>query len=201
LVASACGGAEDTPSDASGAGTSGADSSGADSSGADSTDPPTPCADAAACLDACVAAFDLSQDRLTEVMTLHSATADEDTWVRMARRVGDRNAVGETFAFDLIGFAIVRGGELVCVTDSVALAYDFGHHNWDDRATATAHGLAYTVHIQFDFSGAQPIWTNSLTIAPAAGGAPLADGLPLVATACASVPEGDLNVCQQTRQR
>lgn len=133
-------------------------------------------------------------------MTLHSATAEENTWVRIARRVGDRTAVGETFAFDLVWFAIIRDGQMTCVSDPAALAYSFGHHNWDDTLTATTNGFAHAVHIVYSFDSApNPTWVNTLTLTPTSGGDVIVAELPMTATECESIPAGDLNVCQQTR--
>lgn len=168
----------------------------------DITSPTTACAatDTDACLDSCFEGLDRTSDRLTEIMTLHSATAEENTWVRIARRVGDRTAVGETFAFDLVWFAIIRDGQMTCVSDPAALAYSFGHHNWDDTLTATTNGFAHAVHIVYSFDSApNPTWVNTLTLTPTSGGDVIVAELPMTATECESIPAGDLNVCQQTR--
>lgn len=120
------------------------------------------------------------------VGTLSFESLDGSVRVRLARQPGDRPAVGETFAYDLVRFGIERNGVVECITRPGALMYDFGHHNWFD--TATAEGTAtYVVVSTYDFSGDGPAWVDTLQIDEAAP-------MTLRATACDVTPL-DLNHC------
>jgi len=107
--------------------------------------------------------------------------------VRLAREVGERSFVGETLPYDLVRFGLERDGAVDCVTDPGALAYDFGHHNWNERVAATgAH--AYVVRMVYDFSGTTAAWADTLAVD---GGAEV----PLTFTDCRSIPTFDPNHC------
>jgi hypothetical protein len=112
---------------------------------------------------------------------------DGSTHLRLAREAGTRAFVGETTPYDLVRFGIDRSGTTECITDSGLLAYDFGHHNWNDTATATS-SRTYTVKMVYDFSGATAKWTDTLSIDGAAG-------IPLVFGSCRSIPTPDANHC------
>jgi hypothetical protein len=105
--------------------------------------------------------------------------------VRLAREVGERSAVGETFAYDLVRFGIEIDGEVTCFTEPSSLAYDFGHHNWNDTATATGeHEHAVTMRYDVETGS----WNDTLSID---GGA----DVPLENVACLSLPTFDANHC------
>ncbi|MBK7774777.1 MAG: hypothetical protein IPI43_11670 [Sandaracinaceae bacterium] len=111
---------------------------------------------------------------------------DGSVRVRLARQPGDRPSVGETYAYDMVRFGIERDGVVECITDQDALAYDFGHHNWNDTATAEGNGT-YVVTMRFDVAAEPAVWVDALQINEAAP-------MTLHATACDATPL-DLNHC------
>ena len=115
--------------------------------------------------------------------TLTFATGDGGV-LRIVRRPGDGPTVGETFALDLLAFSLVRGAQSVCVVDAAALDYSYGHHNWDETATATANGTSFVLTMVYDvFNG---VWTDLL------------DGdIPLSVTDCLSEGPSPANGCFQ----
>jgi hypothetical protein len=121
------------------------------------------------------------------VNVLTFQTADGATAVRLAREIGDRTAVGETFAYDLVRFGIDRDGAVDCVTDVSRLKYTFAHHNWDDEVEAQGDAK-YVVHMTFDVTAAENRWTDTLAID---GGATQTLSL----TECSVFPTVDLNHC------
>lgn len=120
------------------------------------------------------------------VGTLSFESEDGSTRVRLARQPGDRSSVGETFPYDLVRFGIERDGVVECITDRDALAYDFGHHNWDDTATATGRA-DYVVRVRLDLTTDPVAWIDTLQINEAAP-------ITLTETGCDSIPP-DLNHC------
>lgn len=112
-------------------------------------------------------------------------TADRRIRIRFAVEPGTRPYAGETWPFDLMRFAIERDGVAECLTMASALAYDFGHHNWMEVATATG---AATYIVRSDLDVETWTWANTLTID---GGAPIA----LEFVDCFSEPMG--NGCAQ----
>lgn len=107
--------------------------------------------------------------------------------VRLAREIGERSFVGETLPYDLVRFGIERDGAADCVTDPGALVYDFGHHNWNERAAATGTH-AYVVRMVYDISGTTAVWTDTLAVDDGAE-------VPLTFVDCRSIPTIDLNHC------
>lgn len=186
LAATACGddtnGTSKVPTDPSGSHSSNEPSSGSDSTTTDdNSDVKT-----VNSLDECFEG--LQPRRAGEVVNVLSfQTADEATVVRLAREIGDRTAVGETFAYDLVRFGIERDGAVDCVTDASRLKYTFAHHNWDDEVEAQGEAK-YVVHMTFDVTAAENRWTDTLAIGDGA-----AQTLKL--TDCSVIPPGDLNHC------
>lgn len=141
-------------------------------------------------LEACVRDVP-TNGRVVEYLTLESA--DATTRVRIARRVTDGQTVGETFALELAAFGLERDGALVCIGDPARLDYVWGHHNWDETATATAEdGTAYALRLQLQVTE-ELVWQDTLEARGAAAWGPLE----LDATDCATDPPGDLNFCLQ----
>lgn len=137
-------------------------------------------------LDEC---FDgLQPRRAGEVVNLLTfQTADGATAVRLAREIGERTAVGETFAYDLVRFGIERNGAVDCVTSADSLKYTFAHHNWDDEVEAQGEAK-YVVHMTFDVTAAENRWTDTLAIDDGATQT-------LSLTDCSVFPTVDLNHC------
>jgi hypothetical protein len=96
--------------------------------------------------------------------TLTLASADGSTLVRIVRRPGDGPTIGETFAFELLGFAMQEGDSVLCVVDAASLAYDYQHHNWDDTATVTAGSGddARTLTLTLVYDVVNGTWTDTL---------------------------------------
>lgn len=167
----------------------GADGAGADGAGADV---PAGGGTFATCIPPRAADFLLQ--------TLELATEDGGTRVRLQVEPGEGNTVGETFAFHLFGFALERDGALVCVVDPAALGYVWGHHNWDETATATAGGVTFTVTMKFEFveDGGDflPRWTDRI-VARDENGAVLWGPIDLPVNRCQSEGSGALNGCFQ----
>jgi len=125
-------------------------------------------------------------------------TADGTIRLWRARRPGDRSAVGETFPYDLVRFAVESDDDVACVTTPGALAYEFGHHNWNEAWTADTALHTYAVTESLSFGDAGAVWTDRLTVTTAAG-APVLGPVALEPTGCFSIPY-DLNPCM-SRQR
>lgn len=143
-------------------------------------------------LEACVRDVP-PQGRVVEYLTL--ASQEPALRVRLARRVTDGMAVGETFALELAAFGLEEDGELkACIHDPAQLDYVWGHHNWNETATATDGDITWEVRLVIDFSGLDLAWTDTLE---ARGGAAPFGPLPLTATDCATDPPGDLNFCMR----
>ncbi|MCA9579202.1 MAG: hypothetical protein KC668_27425 [Myxococcales bacterium] len=136
-------------------------------------------------LDACFAGLAPTGDS-PFVGTLRFESVDGTIEVRLARQPGDRPAVGETWAYDMVRFGIARDGVVTCITQPSALAYDFGHHNWADVATAEGTST-FVVSMRYEFTGDEPTWVDTLQIDEAAP-------ITLRATACDVTPN-DLNHC------
>ncbi|MEZ4328682.1 MAG: hypothetical protein R3B40_25890 [Polyangiales bacterium] len=136
-------------------------------------------------LDACFAGLAPTGDS-PFVGTLRFESLDGSIELRLARQPGDRPAVGETWAYDLVRFGIAQDGVVTCITQPGALAYDFGHHNWADIATADG-AATYVVSMRYEFTGDAAAWVDTLQID---GAAPIT----LRATACDVTPN-DLNHC------
>lgn len=141
-------------------------------------------ADAALAFASC---FDDLDPGMSFVQMQFFRTQDESIRLALATKPGDRPFVGETFPYDLIAFALDRAGDQVCVTESAALAYDFGHHNWNDIATAQVSGHQYQVHMMLSFGNNGSEWVDTLTIDEQ-------ESIPLIEDSCRSVPF-DLNPC------
>ena len=120
------------------------------------------------------------------VGTLSFESLDGSTRVRLARQPGERSAVGETWAYDLVRFGIEHNGEVECITNRAALMYNFGHHNWAETATAQGVGT-YVISMRYDFLGDEARWIDTLQINEIAP-------MTLRATACDVTPL-DVNHC------
>jgi len=136
-------------------------------------------------LDACFEGLAPTGDA-SFVGTLHFESLDGSIRVRFARQPGDRTSVGETFPYDMVRFGIERNGVVECITDRDQLAYDFGHHNWNDTATAEGNAT-YVVNIRLDNTDDPVVWVDTLQINEAAP-------ITLRATDCDVTPF-DLNHC------
>jgi hypothetical protein len=112
--------------------------------------------------------------------------------IRLATEPGDRSAVGETFPYDLKRFGITRNGVTVCVTEVQDLAYDFGHHNWNEVATSTTLSAVYEVSMLYDFMDG--LWEDELTIFDSDGVTVSEGPMKLNDAGCRSIPF-DLNPC------
>jgi hypothetical protein len=143
-------------------------------------------------LDECFAG--LTRPAVLFVETQSYATADGRYQIRRARQPGDRVAVGETFAYDLVRFGVARGSDVVCVHRTADLSYDFGHHNWDDTMEARTGTTGYRIHEKLNASGIDDRWMFTFTILDPASGAIREGPLPLAATGCHTQPF-DLNGC------
>lgn len=199
LLVAACDGDGGAGSGADGAGggdgTSGADASiGADTAAGGGPDASADVPSGGATFETCIPPR--TPDFLLQ--TLELATATGDLRVRLQVEPGEGNAVGETFPFDLVGFALEREGALVCVVDPAALAYEWGHHNWDETATATHEGVRYTVTmtLQWEDVGGElvPTWADRI-VATDASGATLWGPLDLTVSRCEAEGSGALNGC------
>lgn len=151
----------------------------ADTSAADAPAVDAPAADT---LDAC---FEGLMPRVEgRTFNVLDFTGDDGAIrVRLAREVGERPFVGETIPYDLVRFGIEHDGEVSCFTEASSLAYEFGHHNWFDTATADD---SYAVTMRYGVETGN--WTDTLSID---GGADIA----LTNVACTSLPTLDLNHC------
>lgn len=131
--------------------------------------------------------------RFVEVLGLRQTPAGAR--LILAREPGDRpGAVGETWAFDLVRFALEdAAGNTHCVTNPSALEYSFGHHNWDERARVVIEGRAYVVTLRYFLNG-QAMWVDELSVLDAVSGAVLSGPVPLVKEACRSIPTNP-NAC------
>lgn len=151
-------------------------------------------ADGGTTLEACFDGLAPRQaGRFVEVLSLRQDPAGAR--LILAREPGDRpGAVGETWPFDLVRFAIETAeGARHCLTSPAALEYSFGHHNWDERARVVIGDRAYVITLKYFFNG-QAAWVDQLNIHDAASGALISGPLPLVAEACRSIPT-DPNAC------
>lgn len=147
-----------------------------------------PVADLDACFDGIAptdGGFVQIQDLLNDDGSIH---------VRLATEPGDRMAIGETFPYDLVRFGITRDGVTTCITDPAQLAYEFGHHNWNELATATTATDVYEVHMVLDIVGDPPGWTDTLTISDPGSTTPREGPIPMHDGGCRSVPF-DPNPC------
>jgi hypothetical protein len=85
------------------------------------------------------------------------------------------------------GHPIKRDFAVDCVTDAGNLAYELGHHNWNERSEATgAH--ACVVRAVYELVGTTAVRTATLSID---GGAEV----PSTFTDCRSIPTVDLKHC------
>lgn len=116
-----------------------------------------------------------------------------------ARRPGDRSAVGETFAYDLVGFAIDSDAERTCLHDGAAFSYEFGHHNWNETWEARTSAARYRGREEYVFTVEDAEWHDTLTVYPLTGEIPSMDPVTLREAGCYSIPR-DLNPCFR-RQR
>ena len=80
---------------------------------------------------------------------LHFVGRDGDTTQVRVARTYIEVGVGESAIYELAGMAIAHDGEVVCVTDGVALGYENTHHNWMDTATATHGAFRYQLTLSF----------------------------------------------------
>jgi len=110
-----------------------------------------------------------------------------------ARRPGDRSAVGETFAYDLVRVWIDSADEDgTCVTDPSAMTYTFGHHNWAETWTVETAYALYTGRETFSVGPTESRWTDLLE-AESSNGTVLSTVV-LLDEGCESLPY-DLNPC------
>lgn len=94
--------------------------------------------------------------------TLTLSSADGAVLVRIMRRPGEGPTIGETFAFELLGFAMQEGSEMTaCVVEPAALSYVYEHHNWDDQAVADDGARTLTLSMTYD-PGVASAWTDVL---------------------------------------
>ena len=119
-------------------------------------DPPPPAGDD---FESCIPAAD-NGPIFKETLTLSGENGA--LLVRIVRRPGDGPTIGETFALQLLGFAMQEGGELTaCVTDPAALSYVYEHHNWDDQAIAEA-SPSRTLTLSMTYDVVTSTWTDVL---------------------------------------
>jgi hypothetical protein len=121
-------------------------------------------------------------------------THDGAIRIRRARKPGDRNAVGETFAYDLIRFGIASDDDVYCESRQSRLSYAFGHHNWDEVYEAQTEIARYRVQERFLFDGATS-WEDTVE-ALALDGTRSWGPLTLNETGCYSLPY-NFNPCMQ----
>ena len=119
--------------------------------------------------------------------TLTLRSTDGSVRVRIARQPGDRPFVGETWPYDLLRFGVTSEGVTTCVTESSALGYTFGHHNWNDEAMATGES-DYSLTMVYSFATDPAGWSDELSID---GALPI----PLELESCETDPPEDLNHC------
>jgi len=130
------------------------------------------------------------------VQTIELESADRATRVRLQVEPGEGNAVGETFAFHLHGFALEHDGVTTCVTEQTALTYVWGHHNWNETATAIDGATTYIVRMTFDWTlDGTPVWDDRISARDAGGAELWKADLPF--SRCDAEGEGALNGCFQ----
>jgi hypothetical protein len=144
-------------------------------------------------LDACFQDLSSPSDGwFVEVQSFE--TADGSLRIRRARQPGTRNAVGETFAYDLIRFGIESDTEVHCETRSSRMSYEFGHHNWNEIYEAATDAARYVVRERFGFGGDdESPWEDTLEVFEL-DGTRRSGPQPLIATGCYSLPY-NLNPC------
>jgi hypothetical protein len=150
---------------------------------------------ASATLDECFADLTAPRNnRFIEVQTLRNQ--DGRIRLRRARTPGDGIAVGETFPYVLIRFAIADERGTRCVTDAAQLSYRYAHHNWNDSMEARAGDTIYRLEEKLTFDTASSTWVFTFTALDAATGAPREGPLPMSDAGCYTLPL-DLNGCSQ----
>ncbi|MCA9564396.1 MAG: hypothetical protein KC561_12960 [Myxococcales bacterium] len=75
--------------------------------------------------------------------------ADDASLRVRVRRNYEEPGVGESSIMSLAGIAIVRNGELTCITDTNDLSYENTHHNWLDYGEAVAGEVRYRIDIMY----------------------------------------------------
>jgi hypothetical protein len=143
-----------------------------------------------ALLEACVTGLP-PYGRVVEYLNFANASG----WrrVRIARRWIDGPTVGETLALELAGFAIVDEGAVACLLCPSDLDYAYGHHNWQEQATAQSGTTEYQLTMVYGVvSGA---WNDDLTAVDTASSAIRFGPEPLTAVSCATDPPGNPNFC------
>lgn len=107
------------------------------------------------------------------------------TRVRVLRLIGEGPVIGISFAFELVGYAHEKDGQVTCVTDLAALSYTYSHHNSDDHATVLHDGQRHLLNLSdFTFGGGPDGGGNALEIRDAISNAVLEGPLPLTRMSC-----------------
>ena len=143
--------------------------------------------------DECFGALEAPAAGFIEIQRF--AATDDSVEIWRARKPGERSAVGETFAYDLLAVWIDGAGEDgTCIADRAAMTYEFGHHNWDEVWTVRTEHATYTGREMYG-SSADPsawTWTDSLEAKDASGTTLFT--VELVDQGCETRPY-DLNPC------
>ena len=113
-------------------------------------------------------------------------------WDRVAEACG--TIVGETAPYFLMRFGFTRDGVTTCITDPTAQEWCNGHHNWDEKLTATATLDEYYVEMKLNVI--QSEWNDTLVIRDPGSVTPREGPFDLVDTGCRTIPPGNLNACQ-----
>jgi hypothetical protein len=144
--------------------------------------------------DDCFATLEEPPAGFIEIQRFGSVDDSVEIW--RARKPGERSAVGETFAYDLIAVWIDSADEDgTCVTERGAMTYEFAHHNWAESWTVETEHATYMGRETFGNAMAEPAewsWADTLE-AKAPSGATLFT-VELVDQGCESLPY-DLNPC------
>jgi hypothetical protein len=119
---------------------------------------------------------------------------DDGLRIRFVLEPGDGHAVGETFPYELIRFALASADASFCVDQDTDLDYEWGHHNWNETGKARHDNVEYTFRNVLDMMGGGG-WDDSIEARSPPGGDLLWGPLTLRDAGCGSVPPGNPNTC------
>ena len=126
------------------------------------------------------------------VETLTLANEAEGVSVKIVRFPGDGPTIGETFALELASFGIIDAGEATCILDRNQMLYEYGHHNWSERAQISIDGGKYILTMAYDWG--EETWDDAIERQDADGGM-VWGPISLTAISCQATGDGKLNAC------
>jgi hypothetical protein len=139
--------------------------------------------------------LDLEPTRANSYVAFQSFEAAEHAVsVTRARQPGDRPAIGETIAFDLVGVRVVTDDDEACVSKRADLTYTFAHHNWDEEWSVRTAKARYVVREVLEFGEVEATWVDTLEARALEDDHLLWGPIELSAVACWSEPY-DYNPC------